>query len=56
MANKVIISISYGNNPVSLYFMAMAMAMAMAREHVLSNFNMDNIIIKNIKFYNKIKA
>jgi hypothetical protein len=52
MANKVIISISYGNNPVSLYFMAMAMA----REHVLSNFNMDNIIIKNIKFYNKIKT
>jgi len=30
--------------------------MAMAREHVLSNFNMDNIIIKNIKFYNKIKT
>ena len=50
MANKVIISISYGNNPVSLYFMAMA------REHVLSNFNMDNIIIKNLKIYNKIKT
>ena len=27
-----------------------------AREHVLSNFNRDNILNKNIKFYNKIKA
>jgi len=27
-----------------------------AREHVLSNFNRDNILNENIKFYNKIKA
>ena len=39
MANKVIISISYGNNPVSLYFMAMAEKFVENNFHVVFIFD-----------------